>query len=350
MKGAIRLFKVFNIAINIHFTFLLLPLIFGFYYGLKGIVLILLVFLFVTMHELTHSLQARRYGVKVKDITLLPIGGVASMSSIPEKPRQEFLIAIAGPLFNITLALILFTPMYYFLGPEVLFNPGINTWPNLFAYAFWINPILAAFNLLPAFPMDGGRVLRSVLAQKMEYHRATEIAVNVGHVFAVLFGFLGIISRNFILIIIAIFIYMAASQEELQVSVRTILKRFFVRDVLQDEFFTVEADASLSDVLNLIFRSHQENFPVVEGKKLVGILTRSSIIRNIHQFGQNKKARDIMVSKFPTLRPSDRLAKAQLIMEKNKLLVVPVVEKGKLYGIITLEDISRVYSMVSTKR
>lgn len=349
MRGAVRLFNVFNISINIHITFLLLPLIFGFYYGLKGIVLILLVFLFVTMHELTHSLQARRYGIKVKDITLLPIGGVASMSAIPEKPRQEFFIAIAGPLFNITLALILFTPLYYFLGPKILFNPGIESWPKVIAYIFWINPVLALFNLLPAFPMDGGRVLRSFLADRMDYHRATEIAVGIGHAFAILFGFFGIISKNFILVVIAVFIYIAASQEELQVSIRTILKRFFVRDVLQDEFFTVEADSTLSDVLNLIFHSHQENFPVIENNKLVGVLTRTKIIHNIHQFGMGKKVREVMIENFPVLRPGDRLAKAQQIMEKNNLLAVPVVEKEKLYGIITLEDISRVYSMVSAR-
>ncbi len=247
MKGSIKLFSIFGISIRIHLLFLLLPLIFGYYHGLRGVFLILFVFFCVTLHELCHSLQAKHFGVKVEQIILLPIGGVAVMKSIPEKPSEEFKISIAGPLFNITFALVLFLPAYFYLGPEILRHPGIETWPKTLAYAYWINPILALFNLLPAFPMDGGRILRSFLAARMDYGKATRIAVGFGHAFAVLFGFVGLISvpLNPILIIIAFFIFMAASSEGMQVELRLTLRKFSVKDVLPEQFFSVAATLRL---------------------------------------------------------------------------------------------------------
>lgn len=216
MRGAFRLVKAFGIDINIHITFLILPFLF-LNHGLKGIFFILFVFLCVTLHELTHSLTARKFGIEVKEITLLPIGGLASMSSFPEKPSQEFLISVSGPMFNIVFAVILYFPLIFLIGREALFSPSLRTWPQTIAQGFWINLILAGFNLLPAFPMDGGRVLRSLLALKMSHRKATKIAVNVGRIFAVFFGYLGIVHGYITLIFIAIFIYISASTEEAQV-------------------------------------------------------------------------------------------------------------------------------------
>jgi len=231
---SIRLFDVFGITIKLHTSFLLLLFFFGFSYarnygleiGLRVMTLISLVFVSVTFHELCHSLQARRYGVKVRDIVLYPIGGVASMQSIPDNPKQEFMIAIVGPLSNLILAALLYFPLYYLIGPENLFSPSLASWPRMFANAFWLNPILAAFNLLPAFPMDGGRVFRAFLAQRMDYQRATHIAVGFGHFFAFVFGFIGLAIHHYILIIIGVFVYMAASSEGNQVDIRYTLKKF----------------------------------------------------------------------------------------------------------------------------
>lgn len=225
MKGSIKIFTVFGISIYIHNTFLILPILFFMTSGIRGVFLVLFVFSCVTMHELSHSLTAKKFGVGVKDITLFPIGGVASISSFPQKPSQEFLIALAGPMFNIVFAAVLFYPLYRVLGPDVLFKPSLRTWPNAFAEAFWINPWLALFNLLPAFPMDGGRLLRSFLAQRLGFLRATQIAVGIGHFFALAFGIIGIMQGNFILIIIAVFVYMAASTEGLQVEIREQIKK-----------------------------------------------------------------------------------------------------------------------------
>lgn len=350
MRGSIKLFEVFGISIRIHFTFLLLPLIFGYSYGLRGVFLIFFVFCCVTFHELCHSLQAKHFGVQVDHIILLPIGGIAGMKSIPEKPSQEFKISIAGPLFNITLALVLFLPAYFLLGAENLFHPGIESWPKTFAYAFWINPILALFNLLPAFPMDGGRVLRAFLAQRMDYVKATRIAVGFGHTFAVLFGFWGLTSFNPILVIIAFFIFMAASSEGMQVELKATLRRFSVKDVLPEQFVSVSAFSPISQVLGITLHSHQEDFPVVEGGKLIGLLTRADIIMAVHQFGMQKLVKDVMRKDFPVVRVSDPLIKAHKLMQEWQIKAVPVLNRSQIAGIISLEDISRVYLLMSGRK
>ncbi|KPK42585.1 MAG: hypothetical protein AMJ78_01875 [Omnitrophica WOR_2 bacterium SM23_29] len=349
MRGSIKLFEIFGISIEIHITFLLLPLLFGFLEGLKGVVLILGIFACVTFHELSHALQAKRFGVKVDRVVLLPIGGVAAMKSIPEKPSQEIKIAISGPLFNFILAAFLFYPMYYLLGEQIFFSPSLKTWGHTFAYLYWLNIILGVFNLLPAFPMDGGRILRAFLAQKMDFQKATKIAVNFGHIFSLLFVFLGIVSSNFWLIIIAIFVYMAASQEELQVDITETLKRFKVKDILPDQYITVSRDTSLSKVLEMIFHSHQEDFPVMEGANIVGFVTRTDIISAIHQYGLDKMAGDVMRKDFPSASPRDSLTRIHKLMEESSLRAIPIIESGHLVGIITMEDLSKVYSLMSAK-
>ncbi|NQT06041.1 MAG: site-2 protease family protein [Candidatus Omnitrophica bacterium] len=349
MKGSFRLLKVFDIDINIHITFLILPFLF-LYHGLRGIFFILFVFLCVTLHELTHSVVAKRFGIVVKEITLLPIGGLASMSSFPKKPSHEFLISISGPLFNIVFAAVLYFPLLALIGRENLFSPSLATWPGTIAQGFWINLILAGFNLLPAFPMDGGRVLRSLLARKMDYRKATSIAVNIGHLFALVFGYLGLMHGHFILIFIAFFIYMAASAEEAQVDVRETIKTFKVSDVLSKEFMTLRSDISLSKVLELVFHSHQEDFPVVDGDNLTGFITRADIINNIHQHGTSKLVKDIMRRDFPTVKPDQLLTNVQKTMEEAELKALPVIKDGRVFGVITLEDISRVYSVMSRRR
>ena len=179
------------------------------------------------------------------------------MTKMPEKPSQEFLISIAGPAFNIMVILVFFFPLKYILGTEVLYHPlSTQTWPLTIAYVYWINLILAIFNLIPAFPMDGGRVLRALLAIKIGYQKATKVAVNLGHIFALFFAYLGITRFNLILVAIAIFIYMAASSEEVQVDIKETLKKFLVRDILPRDFYTLRSDATLAKVLELIFHSH----------------------------------------------------------------------------------------------
>ncbi|OGW77206.1 MAG: hypothetical protein A3K16_02430 [Omnitrophica bacterium RIFCSPLOWO2_01_FULL_45_24] len=350
MKGSIRLFRIFGISINIHVTFLLLLVLFlsG---GIKWLVLMIGVFFFVTLHELCHSLVAKRFGIQVREITLLPIGGVASMTSMPEKPIHEFFISIAGPLFNIAVVAVLYYPLKSLLGPETLFHRPFSTatWPLTIAYLYWINLILALFNLIPAFPMDGGRVLRALLAQRMSYQKATKIAVNLGHLFALGFAYFGIVGFNVILIIIAIFIYIAASNEELQVDLKETLKKFRVRDILSADFFTLNSDTTLAKVLELIFHSHQEDFPVLEGGEMVGFVTRHEIISGIHSLGMRTLVKDVMSKDFPKVTDADLLIKAQKLMEENSIRALPVMRNGHAVGVVTLEDIGRIYAITSQK-
>lgn len=349
MKGSIKLFEIFGISIEIHITFLLLPLLFGFIAGLKGVVLIIGVFICVTLHELSHALQAKRFGVRVDSVVLLPIGGVAAMKSVPEKPSQEFKIAISGPLFNFILAAILFYPAYHLLGPKIFFSPSLKSWPHTLSYLYWLNIILGIFNLLPAFPMDGGRVLRAFLAQRIGFQKATKIAVNFGHIFSLLFVFWGIVTSNFWLIIIAIFVYLAASQEGLQVDIMETLKRFKVKDILSRQCMAVSGDATLSKVLELIFHSHQEDFPVVEADQIIGLVTRADIISAVHQFGLDKSVADIMRRDFPSAGLRDPLTRIQNLMEEFNLKAIPIIEEGRLAGIITMEDLGKIYSLMSIK-
>ena len=235
MRGSLRLFKVFGISINIHITFFLLFLL-AIPGGIKWVVLVAGVFFFVTIHELCHSLVAKHFGIEVREITLLPIGGVASMSGMPEKPVQEFLISIAGPLSNIVIIAVFFFPLKILLGPDVLLHPlSSQTWPLTIAYIYWINLMLAGFNMIPAFPMDGGRVLRSILASRAGYYKATKIAVTMGRIFAIVFAYFGIVRSNIILLVISIFIYTAASDELALAELKETLKKFKGRDILPDD-------------------------------------------------------------------------------------------------------------------
>ena len=191
------------------------------------------VFFFVTIHELCHSLVAKRFGIPVREIMLLPIGGVSKMEKAPEKPREELLISLAGPLSNVAIVAVFYFPLKHLLGAGVLLHPlSTNSWPLAIAYAYWINLMLAGFNMLPAFPMDGGRVLRALLATRIGYYKATRVAVALGRLFAIALAFFGIIQAHLIMILIAIFIFMAASNEQFQADIKETLKKNMVRDIL----------------------------------------------------------------------------------------------------------------------
>ena len=274
------------------------------------------------------------------------------MTKMPEKPYQEFLISLAGPMLNIAIVAIFFFPLYFILGPEILFHPlSVRTFPLMIAHIYWINLILAIFNLIPAFPMDGGRILRAVLAQKMGYQKATRIAVNLGHIFALFFGYFGLINGHLLLIIIAVFIYMAASSEELQVDIRETLKKFTVGDILNPRFLTVDKYTSLSKILELMFHTHQEDFPVVnENGGMIGFISRHDIINGIHQHGMNTSVIEIMRENVPVLHEWDTLDKVQELMQERSIRALPVVRYDNLVGVISLEDITRVYSMMSRRR
>ena len=210
-----------GIQIRIDRTFWLLPIGLSLWTAkdegpaaaLRMFVLVLCVFLCVLGHELSHSLRALSLGIRVPVITLYPMGGVASMARIPKDPLQELSIAIVGPLFNFALAAALYFPLLQVLGRENLFSPSLESWPRTFANVFWVNPVLGAFNLIPAFPMDGGRIFRSLLAFKLKYVTATRISVFLGQFFAILFFLLGVWKHHWMLVLVGFYVYFSASKE-----------------------------------------------------------------------------------------------------------------------------------------
>ncbi len=353
MKGAFRILKVWDIDLNIHITFLILPLFFWYIYGAKGIFIIFAVFTCVAAHELTHSVVAKSFGIKVDKITLLPIGGIANMKSFPQTPKEEFMISISGPLFNIVLAAILYIPLKSILGLDVLMNPSINSWSGAVAYAFWINPVLAGFNLLPAFPMDGGRIFRSLLAVKLSYKRATRIAAMFGHIFAVIFAFIALSMQppNLILLLIALFIFQAASGEDSTAALKDKLDKVKVGDVLADELYTLSSEATIQEVLNIALHSHQRDFPVLNSDgNIAGFLPHEKMVAAIRDKELDRKVDNLMLKDLVYLESKDMLSKAYLKMENSGLKALPVVDNGVLKGVLTLDDIGKVYTLYSKNK
>ena len=366
MNWSLKLFKVKGIDIKVHLTFVLI-LIWAAYRwsvntgeGLQGaafgIVATLLLFLTVTLHELGHSFQALKYGVKVRDITLMPMGGLAQMDEIPEDPNKEFRIAIAGPLVNFGIAGLL-------IGIGALLNArallpfnelaaslGSVSWSGLLAYLTYANLLLGAFNLIPAFPMDGGRVLRSLLARKMNHARATKIAAQIGQGFALLIGLWGFISGSWTLVIIAIFVWMGAGQESQGVQVKHTLGGTTVGQVMTRSPQVLRVNDSLSKAVELTLSTSQADFPVLEwgSNRVAGLLTETDLLGGLQSLGAGAAAREIMRAKITFASPDELLHDAQQKMLVNRLRALPVLDaKGELLGLLTVNDINEAYRLMS---
>ncbi len=351
MRGSIKIANIFGISVNIHLTFFLLPLIFGVLAGLKGIFLILFVFSCVTIHELMHSLAAMYFGIKVKSITLYPIGGIAAIDKMPDRPRDELVISLAGPASNFVIATVLYIILKNILPYNSLYNilGRIDTWQNTLGATIWINVMLGLFNLLPAFPMDGGRVFRALLAQTMNYRKATHIAVITSNVFAAIFIILSLWKGYIMLGLIAVFLYIASNQEQTQVDIKMTLKDHRVVDILDKQLLTVSPQTSVTDMLALIFHSHQEDFPVVSENRIEGFVPRIKIMTALHSGHTTKTAAELMLKQFPQVHPQDNLIDVYKIMQGSGFKALPVVSEGSPVGLITLEDIGRIYAIMSGK-
>ena len=355
MRSSYRLARVMGIDIDIHVTFFLLLALFFFLMGPKGLFLIIGVFFFVTVHEICHSLAAAYFGIKVKRITLLPIGGVASMPEMPTKPSQELIISLAGPLSNVLVVILFYYPLRALLGQETLMYPlrvmtgqaGYSEQFNVIAHIYWINLVLAVFNMIPAFPMDGGRVLRAILSYRMGRKQATRVAVRLGHIFALLFGYFGIVYGHIFLLLIAVFIYMSASGEGMQVMVQETIKKYRIEDVLSREFVYISPATPLKKVLELIFHSHQEDFAVMDEGAIRGIVTRREVMRGMHTSGQDIPVKDVMRTDVPALKVTATLDVAQKLMHKYNTHALPVMNRDRVVGMVTMDDINRVFVMMS---
>ncbi len=347
MSWSLNIGSVAGTAVRIHVTFLLLlAWIFGVNYvsggpqaAWNGLLFIVLLFLCVLLHEFGHIFAARGFGVRTPDVILLPIGGVSRLERIPEEPKQEFLIAIAGPAVNVVIALLLVLIGGANFSAEplsALENGNVSMIDRLAA----VNLFLALFNLLPAFPMDGGRVLRALLASRLGYVRATEIAAMIGQGVAFVLGFLGLFG-NPLLIFIAIFVYLAASAEAHLVATRAMAHGVPVTAAMLTQFATLTPDEHVDAAVETLLRTSQGEFPVVDGQgKPLGVLMRNDLIRALRERGPNARVADAMTVSIPTVSKNRALDEAlRLLQEKLAPAVGVVDESGRLVGLVTSETI-----------
>jgi Zn-dependent protease/predicted transcriptional regulator len=346
MRWSWRLFRAGGVGIYVHVTFFLLLIWVGvqnylvkhqWQDAVAGIIFILALFTIVVLHEFGHAMMARRFGVGTRDITLLPIGGVARLDRMPEEPKQELAIAIAGPAVNVLLAVLLFSllAMINQLGAthELVGNGSHFLW-NLVR----INIVLAVFNLLPAFPMDGGRVLRALLATRMNYVRATSIAANVGQAMAIMFGVAGLFV-NPLLVLVAVFVWMGAAQESGMVQMRSNLADVPVSRVMITDFHTLAPDEPLWRAVDQLMAAYKQDFPVVDNGKMVGLLTRSGLVNGLAQLGSNAEVSRVMEREFPSVQPTELAESAFLKLQQTRSRALPVLREGGLLGILTSEHI-----------
>jgi Zn-dependent protease/predicted transcriptional regulator len=366
MNWSIKLLKVKGIDIKVHLTFVLI-LIWAAYRwsgstgaglqgALFGIVATLLLFLSVTLHELGHSLQALKYGVKVRDITLMPMGGLAQMEEIPEDPNKELRIAIAGPLVNFGIAAILIgigallDTRALLSIEELQASLGSMSWSGLLAYLASANLMLGLFNLVPAFPMDGGRVLRALLAKKLDHAKATRIAAQVGQGLALLLGLWGFMSGSWTLVIIAIFVWMGAGQENQGVQVKHALGETTVGQAMTRAPHTLKANDPLSKAVELTLSTSQADFPVLEwgSNKVAGMLSESDLLRGLQSKSAGAAAREVMQTRITFASPDEPLHAAQQKMLKGRTRALPVLDaEGELLGLLTINDINEAYRLAA---
>jgi Zn-dependent protease/CBS domain-containing protein len=344
MSWSLTIGTIAGTAIRVHITFLLfLGWIFaaswisgGADAAWQSLIFMLLLFACVVAHEFGHIFTARRFGVLTPDVILLPIGGVARLERIPEEPFEEFLIAIAGPLVNVAIAaalVILAGAHLESSSLQAVESPSTSLVDRL----AMVNVFLAVFNIIPAFPMDGGRILRALLATRLGFVRATAF---VGQGFAFALGFIGLFS-NPLLIFIAIFVYLAASSEAHLVALRAMSQGIPVSTAMMTQFATLTADAHVEEAVQTLLRTSQSEFPVVDAAgKPAGLLTRSDLIRALKERGPEGRVADAMSSPVLTIGHRRCLEEAVRLLQEKSAPAVAVVDAGdRLVGLVTSETI-----------
>ena len=371
MDGSFRIGRIFGIPILLHYTFILVIPLFAWIIGsqieitagmlndifqvpvdttlitdgympyLLGAVVAIGLFGGVLVHELAHSLVARKKGIKINSITLMIFGGIASMEEGVPDPKAELPMALVGPLTSLGVGLVCSGLVY--VVPAITSNPQIaGVLIFVLGYLGVLNIILCVFNLLPAFPMDGGRVLRAWLAKRMPLYRATKIAADVGKGFAIIFGLVGLIFFSPFLILIAFFIYIGASMESTAMKYTYLLQDVTVGDMMSSPVTTVPPTLPLSEVITMMYTSKHLGFPVVDRDALIGMVTLADVNRTSSIDREAMQVRDIMTHNPVTLPPDAPVIEALKIMSARNFGRIPVVKDGKILGIVTRTDIIKV--------
>lgn len=356
MRWSINLGRLFGIKVLVHWTFFLILIYIGFIsiredQSIQEMIiftlLVLTLFVCVVLHELGHALTARHYGIETRRIILLPIGGVAQLERMPEEPKEELVVAIMGPVVNVVIAALLLLvlavmPGFQFTQEYILegMGPGIE-----FLFSLMImNIFLVVFNLIPAFPMDGGRMLRAILASRIDYVEATTIAARIGQGFAILFAVAAIYWGQYVLLIIAIFVYLGAQGEANMVKNRFVLRSFRVKHGMLSRFVTLNPNDDLMRAVKELLAGSDKDFLVVDHERQVtGILTRDKLVESLSDKDKNTPIADVMIREFPNVSPEENLQKAVMIMREKNLPILPVIKDGELVGAISMENISELF-------
>lgn len=362
MNWSFRILDVAGIPIRIHVTFFLILFLgayqwFGMTGTLNGAVfgfaLMVLLFVCVTLHEIGHSLVARIFGIPVRQITLLPLGGVAQITKNPEKPLHELLIAIAGPLVNVVIALLLLVALGFSIAPTLLTDRGLlpaelGQTPSLNTALFWLlaaNVSLAVFNLIPAFPLDGGRVLRATIAMFTGFPRATRIAAAIGQFIAIILGIYGVLNGHFILALIAVFIFFGAGQETAEAEAKTVLDTLRVGDAYNKHALTLAIGDRVSRVVDYILTSYQPDFAVLQGRNLIGIVTRNNVLEALAKIPHDALVTEIMQREFLKVAAGKSLDEVRRIMAERDTRIAAVYDGANYLGLVSLEDIAEAFAV-----
>ncbi len=353
MKWRINVGRYLGIDVYLHVTFLIVVGVIALSYWLRvreawavleGVGLFLSVFLCVLLHEFGHALAARRYGIRTEDITLLPIGGLARLERLPDKPAQELIVAIAGPAVNVVIAAVLFVLIQLFGSIPRLEELDVAAGPFL-GRLLMINVGLVVFNMIPAFPMDGGRVLRAVLAMMMPHAKATRIAAVIGQGMAVVFAVAAFFG-NPLLLLIALFVWVGAQSEAGAAEAKSLLSGVRVRAGMLTDFHTLHPDDPLSKAAELIMKGCQHDFPIVQDGRFLGVLTRDRLVQGLSRHGLQAPVAPEMETEFVTAE-ADELIENVLprLRTSGTLSVAPVYTEGRLVGLLSLENVGE-YMMI----
>jgi Zn-dependent protease/predicted transcriptional regulator len=358
MRWSLSLGKPFGIRLEVHWTFVLI-IVWVVYLQMKQdaptdsilltVLFVLTIFACVVLHELGHALTARRYGIPTKKITLLPIGGVASLERMPEEPKQELFIAVMGPAVNVAIAALLLLVFGFGEMPTQEELIGGMT-PKLFVQQLiLVNILLVVFNAIPAFPMDGGRVLRALLAMRIGRQRATQVASNLGQLFAIAFVILGFYYNPF-LIFIGLFVFLGAYAENHMVQQTELLRGHLVRDAMITQYLTLNPDDTLRQAADALLAGSDTDFVVVQNGEVAGLLSRSALIDGLKAKGREASVAEVMEEQFPFASPEDKLTKIYPALMGGKQNFMPVLEGTRLIGVINRDNLSEFLMLQSAYR
>jgi Zn-dependent protease len=349
MRWSFKLGQIAGIGVFVHWTFFLLLAWIAYMHMaagedistvLSGVAFVLALFGCVVLHEFGHALTARRFGCSTRDITLLPIGGVARLERIPEVPLQEFWVAVAGPAVNVVIAGVLFA-LLVVAGRTYQFTGITLVGGSFLAKLMWVNVALVLFNMLPAFPMDGGRVLRALLATQMTRVRATHLAATVGQAMAILFGVAGFMSGNWMLLFIAFFVYVGAQGESQAVEMRSIFKGYRVRDAMIRQFHALSKNDLVADAARESTVSHQKDFPVMDGKEITGLVFYRDVVKALAQGEGHHRVAEVMRRDCLLVGDDEPLDRALDKMHACGCPTLLVERQGELVGILSEEQLGQ---------